>query len=220
MRTVGAVLAGAVLSLAVSEASATPISGANSGIAAPAKVLTFDTPDMEFLGGVVIGSQYAVSHGVTFASSIGGIIYNPTAGAGPTQVGNVVGNFRLEDLYTSSITMNFATAQTGVAFAMISDSAELMAPWSFSAYLGASLIESFNALVDLGELQTDQWYGFDGISFDRIVLNTPGGSLALFDNIQMSSYTPPPPPGVPAPASLALVGLGMVGFAGLRRRAI
>jgi MYXO-CTERM domain-containing protein len=230
MRKFSSVVSVLVLALAAGQAMATPIIKATSGLAAPAQTLTFDP--LDFATNTVITNQYQTLFGVSFSSSLPGLYYTPVGGTPATQSGGTIGNYDSSVGSSSSLasfSMQFSNIQTAVAFAVVSQGA-IQRTWNMTArLLGINVDTTGNVALDNASnlspnLNNDQWYGFTGVAggFDEIVFTriSSAGNLWI-DNIQMSvAQQPPPPPGVPAPASFALMGLGMLGLARLRRRTL
>jgi hypothetical protein len=113
-------------------------------------------------------------------------------------------------------TFSFSGPVSGAAFNFVTTGGDTI----FTAFLGADMVEEFTAVT--GEAN-DNFYGFTGISFDRIHIDTTsveGVSYAL-DNLQVaSSLEIAAVTQVPEPESYAMfmAGLGLMGFIARRRK--
>ena len=74
------------------------------------------------------------------------------------------------------------------------------------------MVESFSQAVTFNNAST-AYLGFTGISFDSIRV-TADVVEGLVDNVQIGSRSTP----VPAPATLALLGLGLAGLGWSKRK--
>ena len=89
-----------------------------------------------------------------------------------------------------------------------------------TAFLGDDMVEQFTALTGI---ENDNFYGFTGISFDRIHIDTTSveGVSYILDNLQVaSSFDGSPVTQVPEPESYAMfmAGLALMGFIARRRK--
>ena len=199
-------LAVATLALLSQAAYATAISNSTTGLASPIVTITFDEHVLPAQSAVT--SQYA-DLGVTFSPNL---YYSSVIEDLPNITGNNVSNFN-DDEKVSQFSLNFVTDQTDVAFAMVSDGSM----WQFEALLNNSIIDSFSTSVDFSDLD---FFGFTGITFDEIKITWIDDNLddnfdnivMTIDNLQLGNAE-----NVPEPAALALLGMGMAGFAARRR---
>ena len=106
--------------------------------------------------------------------------------------------------------MTFSSVLSEAAFAFVSNSQGM----TFAAYLGGTLIESdFYTTNGSGD-----FYGFTGITFDKIVITGDGSSnnAYVLDMLQTKAGAAPEPGML---ALLGLAGLGAIGAARRRRAA-
>ena len=113
-------------------------------------------------------------------------------------------------------TFSFSGAVSGVAFNFVSTGGDA----TFTAFLGAVEVGQFTALTGI---ENDNFYGFTGISFDRIHIDTSNTDNVayLLDNLQVaSSFDGSPVTQVPEPESYAMfmAGLALMGFIARRRK--
>ena len=81
--------------------------------------------------------------------------------------------------------MIFSEVQSQAGFHLITNSGNTTL---FEAYLGTNLVESISVATDLSSL--DNFYGFKGISFDRIQVTTSGDAFMLLDDLTFGTKTP------------------------------
>lgn len=203
MRTrIGSVVALGLIAVGAGRVEAQGIAGAATGLTSPIYTLTFSE------GGVpqntALTNQYA-AFGMTFA----GMFQDPQ----PVFFGTPsAGNFRFDPPVASisPLTLFFNAPVEGAAFNFITNPGTSF----FEAFLGAVSQHSFNAPVGI---DVTLWYGFEGITFDRIVIS-PGGSnqAMLIDNIQFGTDIRVDT--VPEPATMTLLATGLAGMAAARRR--
>jgi hypothetical protein len=106
--------------------------------------------------------------------------------------------------------INFNNIVTGATFATV----DAGNTWLIEALSGGSVVESFSTVID--SIPGSGFMGFTGISFDSIRLTTDSETAALaIDTLQFNDSQS----GVPAPATLALFGIGLVSLGWSRRRA-
>ena len=174
-----------------------------SGLSGTFTTETFDTNNGD---STPAGSQFT---GLTFGPE--NFVSDLFDGAFPNITGSVIANFTIlgcgepGNCITPTF-INFSSIMSDVAFAFVSDPGTSI----FSAYLGANPVESFTANTDYN----GDFYGFTGIAFDSIRIDSGGSdSLYILDNLQSRTAN-----GIPEPASLALLSLGLSGLGFVRRK--
>jgi hypothetical protein len=114
-------------------------------------------------------------------------------------------------------TFSFSGPVSGAAFNFVTTGGDV----TFTAFLGAAEVEYFTAST--GDIASNNFYGFTGISFDRIHIDTTSveGVSYILDNLQVaSSFDGSPVTQVPEPESYAMfmAGLALMGFIARRRK--
>ena len=181
-------------------AQATSISNSPTGLAGSHTTENFDSWDLGLSSGV--SSPDLSFDSGQFAAS--GLVY-------PNMSGNSIIN---EAEWIS--TFSFLGPVSGAAFNFVTTGGDVI----FTAFLGADMVEQFTALTGI---ENDNFYGFTGISFDRIHIDTTRveGVSYILDNLQVaSSFDGSPVTQVPEPESYAMfmTGLALMGFIARRRK--
>ena len=107
-----------------------------------------------------------------------------------------------------SFGMKFGQDVSAASFAMVSNSSS----WNFKALLDGVAVDSFSATVNTA---SNNFFGFNDLVFDEIQIVSPVSDFMIIDNL---SFIAAEVADVPEPASLALVGLGLLGMSSLRRK--
>jgi hypothetical protein len=179
------------------------------GLSDPHSTITFDEHVLP--GYTPVTTQYS-DQGVTFNGALYSV-YGPIASGGvPNIDGQYLSNFDPSGWGGSRfpIVMSFATPQTEAAFAYTGGAGTT----TISAYLGSSLVETYSIA------SRNDYLGFQNITFDAISVYTEWGGWgwvdAVFvDNIQLPTASPS---SVPEPSIMLLLGIGLAGLVGARRR--
>jgi hypothetical protein len=189
----------AVLIATAGHAQATSLNN-TTGIASPARTITFS--ELVFDNNTSITLQYS-SQGATFSPNL---YYNPSGVNAYNSVPNISGSYlgNFYPGYVDPFNINFSMVQDSAAFVLGTNPGTT----TFNAYLGATLVDSFSAATS--HSQNNDYYGFTGISFDRIEILPGGNNFALIDNLQIST--------VPEPSAFVLAGLGAAALVIFRRR--
>ena len=169
-----------------------------TGISNPSTTITFS--EIPLANGTALTNQYS-SLGVTFT----GFFYNPQVFTAPNFNYPAAGNF-FDALSNNPFIISFAQSQSQAAFSLITNSGTS----TFEALLNGSVVDSFSSATNV--TNTNNFYGFTGITFDAVRVTAGGGGYALLDNIQFNSAAQ----SVPEP--FTIIGTLVGGSAALRMR--
>ena len=193
----------AMTALSCHTASAALINN-NTGLASPAKTITFGTND--FPPHTTITTEYSASGlanagGLTYDNTSFSGVFNNTAGAYLVNFNDITG------AVSAPFTITFGSALTSVAFVLVSD-----VPITLTAMLGGTTVES-DAVSSNTTFTTADFYGFSGITFDRIRFSASGDFRVFIDTLELGTAAD-----VPEPSSIALGAIGLIGIVASRRR--
>jgi PEP-CTERM motif len=171
------------------------INSSSTGLASPASTITFS--EVVLPGGTPLTTQYS-AFGVIFSP---GFTYDPQPGFFSTAS---IGNFQP---ITDPVSIFFNSAVNAAAFQFITNPGDST---TFTALLNGSALASFTTPTDLSQL----WFGFSNLTFNQIEINvtTNVNGAFLLDNLQST------PAAVPEPASVLLLGAGILAISGASAR--
>ena len=175
-----------------------------TGLTSPASTLTFS--EVPLADGTLITTQFAGS-GVTFNNAV----LNSQDGILPR---DYAGNFQMNTQPFSDLLITFGSTVTDAAFQLVTNPGNS----TVNVFLGSTLVDSttFNASAVIGS--SASFYGYTNALFDSVRIVAPGSRALLIDNVQFNAAAVGPMPGVPEPATWAMMILGFgVIAAGMRR---
>ncbi|MDB4914411.1 MAG: sorting protein [Gemmatimonadetes bacterium] len=199
-----AVAATVVALSAPSLAGAQTINAAATGLASPASTVTFEgnVPVGGDIGATYAGQGVSLTPGIVF----GNVGWFSAVGGGQNAACNFCGNSGI----VAPFDVMFAWAVNGSAFQFYTNPNTT----TFTAYLNNVAVSSFSSATSYNPGAT-WFYGFDqSVQLDRIRIATGADGAMVLDNLQIGAAVV----ATPEPASLALLGTGLLGIAGVVRR--
>lgn len=181
-------------------ANATVINSQAQGLTAPAYLIDF-TGQAE---GTDLSNAYS-AQGVTFTNLNSTNVYGSTLApaVAPSAVNFDPGTFsNMKPVFS----LSFAQAITDISFYLVTDGYGA----TITSYLNGQQVETFSLPMNVS--LSGYYQGFTNTLIDTVTLSIAGDGAALLDNIGYN------PGAVPEPASVMLLGLGMVGLLAARRK--
>jgi len=193
------VLAGSIVGfgiIGVNPAQAVSLNN-GTGISNPATTITFS--EFPLANDTPLTNQYS-SLGVTFN---GLRVYNDFDGFPNINLPAASNFFPI----TNPFLIGFTQSQSQAAFSLATNGGTS----TFTALLNGSVVETFSATTNTSN--TNNFYGFTGVTFDAIRVTAAGNGAGIIDNIQFGTATAQP---VPEPFSI--IGTLVGGTAAFRIR--
>lgn len=193
-------LCATMMLFSAAQAGAAPITNA-FGLLTPDATITFS--EVLLANDTPLNSQFSAL-GVTFqdlflSTTLVGTLSAPAAENFQNAVGCTPTTCNPFDIF-------FTSDVTAAAFQMVTNPGTS----TFQAFLNGVLVESFTAGTTI---PSATYYGFESIVFDQIHV-IPAFSAAGIDNIEFTRA----PTSVPEPASIMLLGIGLLSTGALRWR--
>jgi len=184
------------LSVLANVASAQNIDRRATGLSLPGYVLDFNSLAVSTNPGIINSVDFADSWTVNAPFTCGGAFST-----------NSIYNFGCANASPLSNPINFffTVPVNGVAFNIITNPARTM----FTAFYQGVEVATFVGATSF-DTPEQFWYGFEGITFDRLEIDDLDNDSIGIDNLQVGI--------VPEPSSLALVGVGLAVVAAAMRK--
>lgn len=165
-----------------------------------------------------IDNALAAAHGVTFENAV--FLADPTDGTYP--IPNGAATIGVAFPTGSAIIMSFASPISAIAFQAFAQDVPNVSETRFEAFSGLTLLSAFSGRPQdplRSSTQSLRWWGFEGGSFDRLVIRAPTARDDFGVNVWGLGLTnitvadvPAVPAEVPEPAVLVLLAAGVLGL--------